>query len=448
MKIIELYKDILTTASLVADKDDNISASSRGVTIPFTVDGKRLVLPTREQLKNPDWSNRVVFHPLSENIMKPESLVIEKFRNAINTRLNMVIGFLMTELLGIVTSVEIHSKLSPDQADLLTKIKDTDSKTVDALNSVLGSIFKDGKDKRIIHLFLKRGGYVGPKRFSRATIVTFPLYKELKGKEKQVYGVTLRNKDKDALISLLEFIIPGIEEEGSFNTGSQSDLAPSLDSLMKTVMKIGGRTNIVATDYSQYMVDDAKEYLYSDSWVDVFDNLNQLEGEIRAIPMQAGNDGQLEQKVAPQVQPQAPVFQVAPVASQPVNTTGYISQVPMHNANYPVPQNQQPTTGPKGQVYTENGGLDFAATLRNNPALAGAAGGYPNMPWQQPQPPGPANLRSMGSNYNVPHGIESAFIQPQNQYPVNPNNGYNNSFQQTNQYVNNVGFGYNGFGNI
>lgn len=444
MSIIDLYKDILSTANLIADKDDNISASSRGVTIPFTINGKRLVLPTRQQLKNPDWSNRISFHPLNENIMGEESEVIDKFRNAINVRLNMVIGFLMTELLGIVTSVEIHKDLSPDQSELLTKIKDADSKTIDALTSILTNIFKDDKDKRIVHLFIKRGGTVGASRFTKATIVTFPLYKELKTKEKQVYGVTLRNRDKEAIISLLEYIIPGIDVDNMFSTGSLSDIAPSLESLMKALMKIASRTNIVAKDYAQFMADDAKDYIYSDTWVEYINNLSQLEGEIRSIPMLPGNDGKKNQPFVPPL-PEQQTLRVAP----PV--TGYVGplDVPTHppynqtfiqpTQSYPAPvvapPNQQLNVGPKGQVFTENGGIDFAATVRNNPSLVGMnTGMQPGMHNQQ-LINGPMALRAGGAAYNQgmqqPMYPQQGYQNPQQQQ-WNPQQGYQNPQNQWN----------------
>ena len=431
MNIIELYKEILKTGSLIVDKDDCVSASSRGTTIPFTVEGKRLVLPTRHQLKNSNWSDRVVFHPLSENVLKSESLVIEKFRNAINVRLNMVIGFLITEMLGIIGSVDIHKKMSPDQADILSKVGDIEGKTKDAILAVLNNIFKDTKEKKIVHLFIKKGANIGEKRYSRGTIVTFPLYKELKGTEKQVYGVTLRNKDKEAFIKLLEYIVPDIEVDNFFNTGSQSDIAPSLDSLMRTLVKLADRTNTIVNSYKEFMVDDFNEYLYTDDWVDAFDNLSKLEGEIRSIPMQAGNEGQIQQKQSPQVQ--QPTYQVEP----PKNMGPAALLTPQQQQPYQQPiQSAQPTNvGPKGQVYTENGGLDFAATLRNNPALSNNQSPYQNYPQQQNMIPGPAALRNGGGNFGgMAHGLEKAFVQQHN--PFSNQQSWNQQPQQFHQQNN------------
>ena len=177
MKLIELYKSILSTAGLKVDKEGMVSATAGSASVPFSVKGKRLVLPTKEHLVNSDWSNRIVFHPLSENILRAESDVMQRFRGAINTRMNYVLGCLMEELMTLATSVKMHSQLTPDQAEILTALKNADEKTLVALQSILKAMSVDAnKDKAIVHIYLKRGGVVNGKKFSRAAIITFPLY--------------------------------------------------------------------------------------------------------------------------------------------------------------------------------------------------------------------------------------------------------------------------------
>jgi hypothetical protein len=394
MKIIDLYKSILSTAGLKVDKDDMVSATAGDVSIPFVVKGKRLVLPTKSHLSNPNKDSIAIFHPLSENTLRGESDVMGRFRSAINTRMNYVVGCIAQELMTIATSVKMHSQLNPDQQELLSKLKNADEKTLSSLQSILKAMSLDSKDKNFVHIFLKRGGIVAGKKYSRAAIVTFPLYEELCKSDKAVYGVTLRTKDKQSLIALLEFIFSDIQTPNTYDRGSYSDIAPFLDSLMLAVKSLASDINTVIDGYEQF-IPDALSYKYEDEWVETFDNLSQLLGEIRSIPMQAGNEGEVVGRS--DTNTQQAVGLITPTAA-PVQQT-HVPQNP-HNFNAPIMQPmqqpqvyQQPVQN--GPVRTE-GGIDFSASTRNNPAFQQF---NPMMPgqmvqqvvsvprWAQPQAP-------------------------------------------------------------
>lgn len=367
MKMLELYKAILSTGGLSVDKEGLVSANAGDTNIPFNVKGKRLVLPTKDHLTNPDWDSRVVFHPLAENVLRAESDVMVRFRTAINVRANYIVGHLLEELMTIVTSVKQHSKLSPHQAELLSKVKTADDKTMTCLQAILKAIGVDSKDKQLVNIYLKRGGTVLAKRYSRAAIVTFPLYEVMQNaitkNEKQVFGITIRTRDKHAICNLLEFIFPGIEDTAAYNKGSDSDIAPFLDSLMKGVMGIASCINTVVDTYDSFLI-GATDYKYEDSWVESFDNLATLLPEIRMVPMQAGNEGATNTPapVAPQNTLVTPNPYVAPPQTQQTNYPVQTQPIGNYN-NY-----QQPTA--PGVVKSANGGIDFAASMRNNPHLS------------------------------------------------------------------------------
>lgn len=404
MKIIQLYKDILSVASLQADEDGMVSAVAGGSSSPFMVDGKRLVLPTREHLSNPDWASRVVFHPLSENNLRGESKVMEKFRNAINKRLNYVIGLLAQELLALTVDIDAHKRLNPDQQALLTALLGADekSKTLEQLQALLKAMGLGNNERSIVHIFLKRGGIVRGKKFNRACIVSFPLYEEL-GKEdaKQVYGVTVSKKNKLLLRKLLEFILPGIEKPSHFDAGSESDIAPFLDCLMHGVLKIAGCINQVVDDYENF-IEDPDMFRFNSDWVEAFENLAVLLPEIRSIPMQAGNEGSTGAPVAQAAAP-GQLTNVAPAAHHPAGTIG-MPAAPVQHTTWGGPQ----TVAPPGQpaiVKTERG-IDFSATLRHNPGVAAAIGafqtaGYPGV--QMAPPPGPVGARMGNPRWDQPH---------------------------------------------
>jgi len=416
MKVIEFYKEILTAGNLVADGDGYISAAVNGAIMPFTVSGKRLVLPTREHIKNPDWSNRVVFHPLVEDMLRGESKVLEKFRNAINVKLNVTMGNLLDELLNIVLDIPLHSKMTPDQAELLTKVKNADDKTKNALTSIIAAIRKDSQNKCIVRLFSKRGGLVKGRKYNRATVVAFPLYTELKNGEKTAYGVPLRIRDREAIIGLLEFMMPGIETEGMFNYGSISDIAPFLDAILRGLINVASRINTIVHNYGSFMSADASGYTYFPNGLEALDNLNQFESELRAIPMQAGNEGTVPEKV-----------NTVPVVTQPLQVAPPVVQ--QYNQPQPPQAPQQPAT--PGPVLSASGGIDFAATMRSAPTSP-----YANT-YAPPRQLGPVDLRTgpytqaLGPMYQP---MQQQYPQQYQQFPQQQYNQYQQYPQQQSMF--------------
>lgn len=419
MKIIELYKEILAAGYLFADKEGMISAKVKGSTMPFLIDGKRLVLPTKEHLKNSDWSNRIVFHPLSENILRGESKVLERFRNNINMRLNYVLSMVADQLFKLVVNVGGHKHLSPDQSVILSSVKNADEKAYTAFGNLVEDMGLSNKTKCIVHIYLKKGGVVDGKKYNRAAIVTFPLYEELLKNQKQVFGVTIASaKHREAIKQLLEFILPGIEKPHYFDRGSESQIAPYLDCLMQGVLGIASRINNIIDEYGQFM-DSTDELRYSDGWVEVFENLEQLKAEIRSIPMQAGNEGSIGDPAA--------ATQAQPAAQQPVAATQQGLQMPAQvplpppvpspaPAYYNAPMQPPPQAG--GVVKSPSGGIDFAASMRSNPQLAASMPYSGYAPYGQPAiPPGPIAARMAPPRWDRP-----------DQYPQQP--GYQPHPQQ------------------
>jgi hypothetical protein len=387
MKILELYKHLLATGSLSADEEGMVSATMQGMTVPFSVDGKRLVLPTRANMAKEDRSGIVLFHPLSENIWRNESAVLEKFRMALNTKLNWVLGGLASELLHIVTSQPMHAKLSPDQAELLSRVTGADEKTFKAFNDIKTAMGVGNKDKCIVHMFLKKNGKVDGRTYTRAVIVNFPLYDELEKEGKQVFGVTVRPKDKLALKQLLQFVVHSIDVPHKFDRGSESDIAPFLDALMKGLLGLAANVNTLVEEYEEF-VDSPDNYRYNDEWVEVFDNLAQMLPEIRMIPMQAGNEGAPDAKAVPA----APTLQTPVPLVQPQQVAFQQPQPFTQQTGYPQAPMQYAPPSAVGGVKDATGKIDFDASMRANPQLAAA---MHNNYGQPPQfmPPGPAAAR-------------------------------------------------------
>lgn len=363
-KIINVYNSILNYSGMESDEKGYISARIGDHKDPSTMDGKRLVLPTDNQLRmfNPD--EKMVFHPLSENILRGESQVLIKLKHSINVRINYAIGMVAQSLLNIVASPALHSKLSADQSDILIAIKDADEKTVANFMTLMLSGMKNKSDKVFSNIYLKRGGTVNNERFSRVGVVSFPFYDDIVNDRVE----KIRVKDKETYKQLFEFMFPDIATPEAYNYGTKTNVAPYLDALMNSSLKISAKLNDIVEMYADF-IDEPEALRFDGEWIEYFQDLDALVPDIRRIPVQQGNDGsisiteqreeatqvqqpvqyqpQVQQVAAPQTMPQ-PVMQPAPVYQ-------------------PVPQ--QPSVKNTGR------GLDWKSLAASNASIA-----YSNQP--------------------------------------------------------------------
>ena len=426
MKMLKLYEALLKTAGFVVTEDNYVSRLlPNGKRDPATIKGKRMVLPTPEHLANPN--DRILFHPLSENILRGESAVLEEFRSSLNIKLNVTIGLIAYQLLTIATSPGMHARLSPDQSEFLSKVKNADEKTLENFRKLMKAMDLTQSQKAFVGIYLKRGGMVNGKKHSRVGVVSFPLYDEVCKPDRTVYGVNLRAKDVEALKSLFEYMIPKIDTAAAHNRGSDSDVAPYLDSLMKAFISVAGPLNDLV-DLFHNQLDDptstneedpsvSETLRFNDEWVEVFDNLSVMVPEIRMIPMQAGNEG-TSSAVANQPVTTSPASTTtagsAPASPLPAALSQPMGWVPPQQQQNQWGQPQQAT--PPGVVKTARGGLDFDSVLRNNPALGGGFNtGFGGQ--QQQQRAGFSQPQQQGGwNNQQQFGGGQQWSQPQQQF--------------------------------
>lgn len=288
--LLELYKALLATGWMSADERGIITLAKSTKHEPIHVGGKQLVLPTVEQLRNPDSSVRIMFNPLHESVLKGESDVITQLRHSYAVRLNYTIGTLLRSLLDLAASTGRHAGLSPVQSEILSPLKNSDEKTVvDFARILINATKKLGVEAAFVTLYLKRGGKVDDKIYSRAGIVTFPVYEELLKDQDTYFDVDLRKKDIPTLRALFRHVFPGIDDH-YYNKGSNSDVAPYLDALVKTVAGVVGATNEMVTMYSKF-IEDSEGLIIQTDWADAFENLAAWVPELRMIPAQFSTDG-------------------------------------------------------------------------------------------------------------------------------------------------------------
>lgn len=297
MKLLKLYEEILKTGLMTVNEEglvqqpDKFSSDGTVVVDPTVIDGKRLVLPTKEHIDYPDKDSKIVFHPLSENVLAGESVVLSKLKNMCSLAVNMSLFNIIRGFITLALSVEEHKRLSPTQSEVLSILKDVDEKTEkDMIRMILNAAKKEGMDGLFFRVYLKRGGTIIGRKFARVGVVSFPFYEELEQDKKSHYGVELRKKDHGVLKALLEYILPKIGKEYAYYHGSDNDVAPYLDALMGSIANVAEDINKRVDQFEKFFT-HPEQIKISLGWKKAFEDLEQFNAEIRRIPTQYGNQG-------------------------------------------------------------------------------------------------------------------------------------------------------------
>lgn len=287
MELSKLYQAILASLNVTADKDGLLSLDYGGnETFPATVEGKRLVLPTPEILKRGLGENLIAFHPLSENILRGESAVLKKTKAYVVTRLTQVLSDLFLGLIGIAVDHKRHSKLSPDQKDLLTTMPDADEKTYQAVEKIFEAMQANGRYK-LLSIYLNRGGKLRMEKYARSAVVNFPILSEFENEDGTVYGVKCRKKDFAGLHKLFEFILPN-SDGSAYSYGSNDPEAPFFDALVHAFLNVANQLNKITLQFKKHL-ENANELLIDTSWA-ASENLNWKKYR-GMIPVLEGNEG-------------------------------------------------------------------------------------------------------------------------------------------------------------
>lgn len=365
MDIIKLYTAILQACGCQSDKDGYVSVdpsvftgeSNPDKALPFIVNEKRVVLPTDEQLRS-GGNDKIVFHPLNENILRGESDVLVKLRTAFSIRLNHLFFISVKTAIQMIYDVDSHKKFNPGQHEILSIAPDlTEDTAVDFVRMMRNATAQN--PNAYVSLYLKRSGTVDNKKYSRVGVIGFPFYNELKKEQDTYYGVKLRKRDRAGIIKLMEFIFPDIDKDGAYSRGSNSQVAPFMDALMKSVLSVGSKLNDYFETYRSVISGFEEGLIISSDWVDAFENLDNNVVHIRKIPVQAGNEGSVKQEGAtvvatqPVVAQQQPTYVTPPVVQAPVvqQSNGWVQP---HQLQQPVMQ--QPAPAP----VNSNGKVSFA----------------------------------------------------------------------------------------
>ena len=361
--LIQIYKDILSTAWMSANEKGVISrlidpetGEKSPVMIEDNTDNKKkktAVLPIKENLVGLDSNEFLVIHPLNENPSKPASPVVDFLRRMMSVRLNWVLSTMLPELLVFASSPAKHDLLKPEQLDILTCLADAGKDSASKFLKLLeASKAKNGHFSTIVSVYLTRGGVVNEKTYHRAAIVKFTLYEELikAGSDNVVMGVKLSKKDRDLFKKLFERVIPGIDNPQHYSTGSNANVAPFMDSMMNTFLKLFSITNDMVENYKVvFSIPDLMTVPME--WSDELMDIDSLSSIVRLVPPQRGNEGdsRVDEKLREEHSANMGNFKSTAEKDAAGNNFNRPRPTPQQ------PEPQKPAVNPNGTVSFNNG---------------------------------------------------------------------------------------------
>lgn len=290
-KLVEMYTAILQMIDI--EGDDEGLLFHTGSKQPITIDGKRVALPTKQNLKNMRADKLIMFHPLSENLFEGMSDVFLELRYLVASKLHKIIISTGYTLLKLAVDNASHSELSDSQMSVLSLLAGADAKLVDNYKK-LSNELKVISNKQMINIYVKKNSKIKETEYMRAAHVSFPLLELLHENEDGViHGVKFRKKDIPILIELFTAILPKHAEVDAYSGGSNSSVAPYFMSLFNAFINVVSETGGPTWKFRSHIKADAGESLHitPDDLIDLLVGDDAITSLVNAIPPMPYNTG-------------------------------------------------------------------------------------------------------------------------------------------------------------
>jgi len=288
--LLTFYTQVLASVDLAVDEEGLISfAPIGGDPMPAAVEGKRWILPTASAHGTRNiWDECIAFHPLSENFLNGESIVLAKYKAAINLKLGATIAELMAWLVKYAADPEKqHSgNVGVKASKYLKLVPDIKEITAERIEAIIERSAAS-PDRRFVNLYLKKGGEILDSRYHWTCIATFPFRQELEGEQPKVFGVTISKKDQKSFKALFDYILPENDRPETYSAGSKARSACKFDSVLRSFSKIAGRLNEVITSHRK-LLPTYKDLMINLDWLETLDQMDKLADVVPPLPNNEG----------------------------------------------------------------------------------------------------------------------------------------------------------------
>jgi hypothetical protein len=313
-KLLDFYKSTLGFCSMAVSNTGFIKLVLAGSEGMCMIEGKSLILPIPKRMKEFDFEKEIIFHPMTESIVRGESEVQEKMRLSFVSKMNFAVFTMMCKLLEIAKDGAKHINLDPAQADFLKVVKDVDQTCYDNFREFGLQIIGGKKvEWKFMDMRLKKGGMYKAKKVDKLGIVFFPFYEKLARKE----AGKLRVSDTKVYKALFEYIF-NVADDDAYNRPCHGNaVAPYFTSFLSTAVAVAIPMNDLVSTFASYLDSDETEICGFDlSWHDQLVNIESLLPDVRKIPAQMGNLGRVEPTVVAEEHVTQPVKTALPAKEE------------------------------------------------------------------------------------------------------------------------------------
>lgn len=255
-KLNSFYKELCAAYSIKVSEEGYLMLTD---TLPYVIDNKTLVLPTKDNLDNvisKDASGKltvtkIIFNPLGENPIKGDTVSLKEVKKWTSLNIGSGIEGAGKLLLLLASSKDAQKKTTMMTNEFLAKINEAnnanikeivDNKSIESWDKIWDKI-----NGNAIFVASKKLGVVNGTKYTRLGSLSVSLYDSLcnEGVD-SVADVKLRRKDIIVFKTILEFLLPELVEKKVIYAGTNDTESPALISIlllmdiaMDVVVKVG-----------------------------------------------------------------------------------------------------------------------------------------------------------------------------------------------------------------
>lgn len=293
-KVLAFYESLLGTLDIKDTGDnDNGLLSHVDSQEPIMVDGKRLALPTKDNIRLAGKDEVVVFHPLSENVFEGMSEVFIEFRHIVTAKVHKIIAYTAYTLVKLVLDKASHEGLTNAQMGTIAKLDGVDEKFLESFKKMMNKLEVNGQHQ-LVNIFMKYGGNLNDNKYMRIAFVSFPLLELIEANEDGVIlDVKFRKKDIALLKTVFELVVPKAFERDAYSAGSNSSIAPYFCALLLATCHILEDTAGITWRFRSHIEEavGASTHITAKDILDKIAGDDSILGFVNAIPPMPYNTG-------------------------------------------------------------------------------------------------------------------------------------------------------------
>ena len=289
--LLSFHASVLTDLGFNCDVETgsikyfNLKAN-KTVWLPLVTEAKvDITLPTLERMREEE-GQCILFHPLTEDILKGESYTFKMMKRQGNRMLDM---WLRLHLISLGAFINDNAKKVPKgKQKWLNQNPDWTEACQVTLKKILSKTTRSQPGKSLIGVYTHgTDTKFNGKSVTRLAVVSSAVLGLLTDTDDDVLGIKIPKKQRKPLIDLFNTILPSLND-GEYNAGSNSKVAPYFESYMTAWSNCSERLDEVTAAFGVSKIFSAAIPLPKYEWQADINKLSKLS---RLVPPQRGNIG-------------------------------------------------------------------------------------------------------------------------------------------------------------